>query len=276
MILAGQSSPVTEASDAASFGVFDVENGVFDVVALEKAGMNIGMLPQLAAEPQIGLYQGKIPVYAAIGDNQASFLGATGGKMNSMLVNVGTGSQFSAYTQQYMACPGLETRPFPGAGYLLVGASLCGGRAYALLESFFRCMVETATGTQVQSCYDAMDKLLTSAEKPCDLPVVMPLFQGTRQDASLQGSITALTTENFTPRHFVWAMLEGMAKELYDMYQMYLTSGGKTAALIGSGNGLRKNPHLKACFEELFGVPLKMSECNEEAATGAALYADMQ
>ena len=56
-------------------------------------------------------------------------MGATDGDIHTMLVNVGTGSQFSVYTKDYMTCPGLETRPFPG-GYLLVGASLCGGRAY--------------------------------------------------------------------------------------------------------------------------------------------------
>ncbi len=272
MHLAGLTTPVTEAGDAASFGLFDVENGCFDAAALEKAGIPADMLPKLAEQPCIGHYDGRIPVYVAIGDNQASFLGATGGNRNAILVNVGTGSQFSAYTSRYLSCPGLETRPFPGGGYLLVGASLCGGRAYALLEGFFRETVQAMTGTAPESCYDAMAALLDQG-RPEDVPDITPLFQGTRQNPELRGSITGLSTENLTPRHLTYAMLEGMAGELYELYRSYRNAGGEDAALIGSGNGLRKNRYLQNCFSQMFGQTLVMSECTEEAATGAALFA---
>lgn len=272
MLLAGLTVPVTDVGDAASFGLFDVEHGCFDRDALKKAGIPADMLPKVAEQPRIGLYEGTVPVYAAIGDNQASFLGATGGRRDAMLINVGTGSQFSVYTPDFMTCPGLETRPFPGGGYLLVGASLCGGRAYALLERFLRETVIAMTGSAPDSCYDAMAALL-DGRQPEDLPVVTPLFQGTRQDPSLRGSITGLSTENFTPRHLVFAMLEGMAGELHDMYLRYLRSGGRPVAMIGSGNGLRRNIHLQKCFTRLFGQQLILSDCTEEAATGAALFA---
>ena len=273
MVLAGQTTPVTEASDAASFGVFNVEQGCFDLAALEKAGIAPDLLPALAADPCIGTYLGKVPVYVAIGDNQASFLGSTGGDLNCMLANVGTGSQFSVYTPKYMSCSGLETRPFPGGGYLLVGASLCGGRAYALLEKFFRQTVEMATGTAPDSCYDGMAALLACSEKPADIPAVTPLFQGTRQDPSLRGHIDGLSTENLTPLHLIWGMMEGMAGELHDMYLLYRNAGGSDVSFIGSGNGLRKNKYLQKCFSDLFGQTLVMSDCNEEAATGAAQFA---
>lgn len=272
MLLAGRNTPVTEASDAASFGLFDVEKGCFDAAALEKAGIDPAMLPTLAPSPCIGHHRGTIPVYVPIGDNQASFLGATGGRRDTMLVNMGTGGQFSVYTERYLQCPGLETRPFPG-GYLLVGSSLCGGRAYALLEQFLRQTAEAMTGQRMESAYDAMNTLLGGTDCPEDLPTVTPLFQGTRQDPSLRGSITGLSADNFTPRHLIWGMLNGMAGELHDMYARYLAAGGSPAALIGSGNGLRRNIHLQNCFSRAFGQMLVMSECNEEAATGAALFA---
>lgn len=272
MLLAGLAAPVMDAGDAASFGLFDVEHGCFDRDALNKAGIPADMLPSMAEQPCIGLYKGRIPVCVAIGDNQASFLGATGGRRDAMLINVGTGSQFSVYTPRFLSCPGLETRPFPGGGYLLVGASLCGGRAYALLERFFRETAEAMVGTAPDNCYDAMAALLDS-RRPEDLPTVTPLFQGTRQDPSLRCSVTGLSTENFTPRHLAFAMLEGMARELYDMYLRYIRSGGQPVAMFGSGNGLRKNIHLRECFARLFGQQLIMSGCMEEAATGAALFA---
>lgn len=274
MLLSENTAPVTDASNAASFGVFQVEKGCFDEAALRNAGINPSMLPILTENACIGYYNKKIPVYVAIGDNQASFLGAVGGSLETMLVNVGTGSQFSVYTKDYMTCPGLETRPFPG-GYLLVGASLCGGRAYALLEKFFRDTASAVTGTAVDNCYDTMNSLLGEG-KPEDVPTLLPLFQGTRQDPSLRGSMTGLSTENFTPRHFLWATLEGMAGELHEMYLQYLKAGGKPVRLAGSGNGLRKNQFLKQCFEKKFAQPLTVPSCTEEAATGAALFAGVQ
>lgn len=213
MILAGRTVPVTDASDAASFGLFDVERGVFDQSALTQAGIDIEMLPEVVRDPFVGYFDGRTPVFAAIGDNQASFLGATGGNLDCTLVNIGTGSQISVYTREFMNCPGLETRPFPGGGYLLVGASLCGGRAYALLEQFIRDTVEAVMGMAPDNCYDAMTKMLDEAERPVNLPIVIPLFQGTRQDPAVRASILELSTENFTPRHLIWAMLDGMAKE---------------------------------------------------------------
>ena len=273
MVLANQNTPVTEPSNAASFGLFQVEKCCFDEIALVQAGIDKSILPALASKPCIGLYQGNIPVYVAIGDNQASFIGATGGNRNCMLVNVGTGSQFSVFSKDYMNCPGLETRPFPGGGYLLVGASLCGGRAYALMERFIRDVLESIAEVSTESCYDAMDKLLKSSKKPNNLPVTIPLFQGTRENPSLRGSITNLDPSNFTIRHLIWSLLDGMVDELYDMYLKYQSLGGKPVTLIGSGNGLRKNTHLQNGFAAKFGQPIFMSGCIEEAATGAALYA---
>ena len=272
MVLAGQAHPVTEASDAASMGVFDVESGCFDMDALAAAGIDTSFLPPLASTPGIGNYHG-IPVYAAIGDNQASFLGATAGDLQAMLVNIGTGGQFCVHTAAYLTCPGLETRPFPLGGYLITGASLCGGRAYALLERFWAQAVEMVSGSTAGSCYGAMERLLCSAPKPDDLPVITPLFQGTRSAPQLRGSITGLSTENFTPLHFTWAMLEGMAEELFGMYQDYLAAGGLPGCLVGSGNGLRKNKYLRQCVSEKFGMSVHLSDCEEEAATGAALFA---
>lgn len=274
MVLAGKKVPVTDASDGASLGVFRVDRGVFDREALANGGVAPHLLPQVSGAEPLGLYKGKIPVYPAIGDNQTSFLGATGGERDAMVVNVGTGSQFSVYTPVPLTCPGLELRPF-GNGFLLVGASLCGGRAYALLEQLFRQTVLEMTGTAPDSCYEAMERLLSQG-RPGEVPVLVPLFQGTRQNPLLRGRIGDLSTENFTPRHLVWAMLEGMTEELYGMYRQYLDGGGMAGKLVGSGNGIRKNPYLQQCMETRFGQPMHLSQCAEEAATGAALYAAMQ
>ena len=272
MVLSGRTVPVTDASDAASLGLYDLQSRRFDAKALERVGIGGEMLPDIPTEPCLGSGRLGIPVYNATGDNQASFLGAAKGRTDILLVNMGTGGQISVYSPEYLETDTLETRPFPDGGWLLVGASLCGGRSYALLETFFRETVKMVTGTEV-GAYEAMHRAMETTS-PGDIPVVSTLFQGTRKDPALRGSITGLTPDNFTPVHLIAGLMQGMARELHGMYEGYLSKGGKApSAMIGSGNGLRRNPHLCRIFEETFGFPLSLSLYQEEAACGAAIYA---
>lgn len=273
MKFSGRTRPLTEPTDAASLGLYDGPNGCFDPAALKKAGIDAALLPKLISDPCLGIGELRIPVYAGIGDNQASFLGATFGRTDVLLVNVGTGSQISVYSPAYIQTETLETRPFPDGGWLLVGASLCGGRSYALLENFFRETARMVTGQEI-SAYEGMTRILDESSPVTNYPETVTLFQGTRKDPNLRGSIAGLGTDNFTPLHFLYGVMHGMADELYGMYKGYLDLGGKSpAAMIGSGNGLRRNSHLCKIFEDTFGCPLILSENNEEAATGAAIYA---
>ena len=118
-----------------------------------------------------------------------------------------------------------------------------------------------------------MDAEAAKEEALLDPLTVLPLFSGTRKDPSLRASITGLSTENLTPRHLIVGTMEGMASELFKMYESYLAAGGKALPLYGSGNGLRKNAYLQKCFTRLFGVAPILCTDPEEAAKGAALYA---
>ena len=273
MKLSGGTVPVTDPTDAASLGLYHLQNRQFDETALKKAGIDAALLPEIISDSKLGVGPLGIPIYAAIGDNQASFLGATQRRTDVLLVNMGTGGQVSVYSNEYLETDTLETRPFPDGGWLLVGASLCGGRSYALLETFFRETVKLVTGQEC-SAYSAMEQALDTAGTMESFPKVCTLFQGTRQDPTQKGSIAELTAHNFTPVHLMLGVMYGMAEELYGMYRGYLLKGGKSpAAMIGSGNGLRRNKHLCRIFEETFSCPLILSENQEEAACGAAIYA---
>ncbi|MGM9589348.1 MAG: sedoheptulokinase [Faecousia sp.] len=273
MKLAGLSAPRMGPTNGASIGLFDLQNRSFSEEALERAGIEPRVLPEITESPFLGVGQLGIPVYAAIGDNQAAFLGAAGNRRDALLVNVGTGSQVAVYSPEFLQVPGLETRPFPDEGWLLVGASLCGGRSYALLEAFFRQTVKMVTGRD-ESLYAAMDRALAEAGHVENVPLAVTAFQGTRQNPDLRGSISGIGMDNFTPVHFIHSIMDGMARELYEMYCGYLEAGGTPPkGIIGSGNGLRKNPHLCRRFETVFGCALTLSPNEEEAACGAAIYA---
>lgn len=273
MRLAGLTRPLMDPSDAASLGVYDAPNSCFDEKALAAAGISPDILPEIAKSPCLGRGELGLPVYAGIGDNQASFLGATGGRTDMLLVNVGTGSQVSVYSPEYLCTDALETRPFPDGGWLLVGASLCGGRSYALLEEFFRKTAELA-GAKCDSFYPFMAAALDACPEPENVPKAVTTFQGTRRDPSLRGSISGIGADSFTPVHFMHAVMRGMAAELYSMFHSYLDAGGcAPERMVGSGNGLRQNPHLRRVFERAFSCELTLSPNTEEAACGAALYA---
>lgn len=273
MRFAGKTRPLLHPSDAASLGLFCLEKSSFDLCAAEKAGIDPTMLPAVQADSLIGTTAQGIPVALAIGDNQASFIGSVRDVQNSILINVGTGSQIVITADRPMDCCGIETRPFLEGRYLLVGSSLCGGRAYALLEQFFRRIMEMS-GSHCESCYPMMDRYL--AEYPPNGPplVVSTLFSGTREDPSVRGSISNIGVDNFRPEHLMTGVMAGMGRELYDMYEtMQSCLAGPPSYLIGSGNGLRKNIHLRKKMEELFGLPMYIPVHCEEAAYGAALFA---
>ena len=273
MKLSGRTSPAVDATNAASFGLYDVAQGCFDLGSLERAGIGTQMIPEQAKNPCLGVGPLGIPVFSAIGDNQASFLGSANGRKDIVLINMGTGGQVSVYSPVYLQTETLETRPFPGGGWLLVGASLCGGRSYAILEGFFRDTVKLMTG-QEPDIYSAMDQILRSQPCPEDIPAAVTTFQGTRKNPAQRASLHNLSASNFTPVHLIYSILEGMARELHDLYLGYQAQCGcPPKALIGSGNGLRKNPHLRKMFETVFGVPMSLSVNEEEAACGAAIYA---
>lgn len=76
MKLAGGTSPLVHVSDAASFGLFGLEENAFDLAAAGEAGLDPELFPRVAEEFAIVGEYGGIPVCTAIGDNQASFLGS--------------------------------------------------------------------------------------------------------------------------------------------------------------------------------------------------------
>lgn len=271
MKLTGLKEPLTDYSNAASLGLFDVEHLAFDNKALEKAGINISFLPRLVSLDLPCGKMGNIPVYPAIGDNQAAFMGSVQNINQSVHITVGTSSQISVYTEKYLKLPNLDTRPFPRGGYILVGAALCGGQAFALLKNFFQHVVEFVGLEKPDD--DTIYKAMTSVDYPADDTLnVTTLFDGTRQDPTKRGSITRISRSNFTPDNLTIGLMKGIAAELYDFYQTIPDSiKSDKMTLVGSGNGLKRNKLLCKVFEDTFGFELKLSDNDEEAAFGACL-----
>jgi sugar (pentulose or hexulose) kinase len=278
--------PATDPTCAASSGLFNVKAGVWDSDLIATLGLTPTLFPEVRPSGALlgtvtasmaeatGLPE-ELPVFVGIGDNQASFIGSVAYRDDSVLVNVGTGGQVSVYFDEFRNDPLLETRPFPGGGYLLAAAGLCGGRSYALLERFYRQVGEQLCGAAAgEPLYAVMNRLAASIPRGAGGLVCEPFFSGTRHQPELRASWTGVSTENFTPAHATRALLEGMARAFNTGYDAIgrLGGGGKKQ-LVGAGNGLRENQVLARCVADEFGMPLHFPLHREEAAYGAALVA---
>lgn len=270
MALTGRKTPLVHTSNAASFGFYDIASGSFRRELLEAEGVDCGILPEVTGSIAVlGAYRG-IPVTIAIGDNQASFLGSVRHANEEILINLGTGGQVSLLSDRILTGEDIETRPFIEGSYLAVGASLCGGRAYASLAGFFA-QCARAFGVENADPYAMMDGLLKTYDNPEKL-LVDTAFDGTRDHPQRRGSIQNLSTHNFDPASLTYGVLDGIAGELYQRYQTMLGGTASThSRMIGSGNGIRKNPHLQKIAAEKFAMALELSRCTEEAACGAAI-----
>ena len=276
----------TDPTNAGGSGLLNLADRQWDGQALDLLGIKRSWLPDICEAPTIagGLDRqyaaltglpGGLPVMVGIGDNQAAFLGSVADRVESVLVNVGTGGQVAMYSAAVLAAPLLETRPFPGSGNLLVHAGLCGGRSYAALEVFFREVgSQLLSDKQVSPCYSAMLESAEKVPKGSDGVTCSPFFTGTRSDPQLRASWSGLSPENLTPGHLTRALLEGMATAFAGSGQLISeTTGRVPTRVVGAGNGLRENRLLTSLVADAFGLPIVVAPYREEAGLGAALVA---
>ena len=274
MRLTGATEPVLGADMAASWGCFDLRRRAFNVDALRALGLDTGLLPRVENRwAVVGQTPGGAPVTLSLGDNQASVLGSVRGPEGAALINIGTGSQISMGVNRFMDCGGsVELRPCGPEGYICVGSGLCGGRAYAMLERFYR----EIAGTDAPQ-YDIMQARAEAFLNEYGLDAawrVRTTFSGTRDNPDQRGDIAGIGVENFRPGALTLGVIAGMLSELKEALERIEALTGRRAEwLVGSGNGLRRNPLARRVAEAVFGLRLRIPVHREEAAFGAALCA---
>ncbi len=285
MKLCCSSQVCIDPSEAASFGLYDVKNRVFLFKDIKKLWHSSDFLPRLVPfHHQVGTDQEDIPVFQSLGDNQASFYGAMQHQQNAnLLLNLGTSGQISFLLENLepprKSLQGMELRPYP-SGQLAVGATLSGGKSLDLLAEFFK-EVLAFFGHKVhkKEIYQIIYEQTCQWNKIEELPEhrlkVEPYFYGTREQPSIRGAILNIGAENFRVVPFLYGFIEAMVQELYTLWQASGLSGTDKiySHIVGSGNAIRRNPIVVQMIEKVFESRLIISDVPEEAACGAAWYA---
>ncbi len=278
--------PVTDPSNAGSAGIFDLaqlrwhEQLIKDLdlpgdllPSVHESGEVIGTLSEAMAR-ETDLPVG-LPICNAIGDNQASVLGAVADVDRTLLLNLGTGGQISWAVPEFIRVPEMETRYLPCNRYMLVGASLCGGGAFAWLNDVVTSWLRTFN-IQVdrEETYEKMVKLASMAPSGANGLNARTTFAGKRTDPNLRGAIENISLGNFTLDNVARAVLEGIVEELCAYYN---AAGDKAAGrhenVVASGNAVRKNTLLREIIGRRLNMPVLVPCHREEAAGGAALLA---
>ena len=274
----------TEATHAASWGIFNVQEGAWDAEVVDKLGITKDVLPEVhstaqslgtiqpALAQQLGLGN-TVQIFSPLGDNQASIIGAAGFAGDAAVLNLGTGGQISIPQKEYKFVETLETRPMPFGGFILVGASLCGGWAYTYLQKFIQATVKEFAGVEVsdEEIYKRMNAIAAETEEGASGITVDTRFSGTRLEPNLRGSISSIGVDNFTIANLTRGFVEGMIQELADMASTADIKG--FTRIIASGNAVRRNPVVPDVIESIFGLPCYISTNREAAALGAAYSA---
>lgn len=268
MKICGLKKPIIHSSVAASFGLFNLKKCQFMTEKLSLLNINEDFLPTVTSESIIiGKFR-DIPVSIPLGDNQASFLGSVKDK-DTLLINIGTGSQISSISDYCQVNNEIELRPLIEGKYLICASALCGGYAYSMLESFFRSYA-VSLGIDESSQYKIINQLAMEAyEKNEKGLIVDTSFLGKRGNPNKRGSIKMIDSQSFTPSNLALGFLKGMCNELYELYSLFPT---KHNYAVASGGAVKKNKLLKILLADTFGISVSNNTLNEEAATGVSLF----
>jgi xylulokinase len=282
--LTGERTFLTDHSNGSSTGFFNTQDRDWNYSLIEKLGLPEDIFPEVASTRALdggisrstaeatGLTAGT-PVTVGGGDQPLSMIGSgICEPSDGILLNIGTGSQVSR-VGEYAKEEGTIVFCFPEHGYSLLGAALSGGAA---LKWWRTASVEHAASLlEVDfpegNIYQRMDQWAAEISPGADGLTFIPYLSGTRVQPGLKASFTGLTRHH-SYAHFTRAILEGVVFELYYLYERLAPCPDDDTPIIAAGGGFSSRLWTQIAAD-IFGREIKATQCQEQAALGAALIA---
>lgn len=283
-LLTGRPRGITDPSDGASWGLFDLKNFCWQEEDFSKLGIPLHLLPEIVpsgslfgdltpeAAASFGL-PANIPIGVPLGDNQASMYAVLEDDSSDCCLTLGTGGQLSFVIPSFdialrFQSETFEIRPYTQGRYLGVAASLSGGLS-------MRWLVESLQGIFRELQLEPPDEMMLfqaldrCGKESLSSPLVIEShFLGERYDPNLRGNIKNIDLNNFTLGNLSAALVRSVFTNLASMIPKELLQSRKR--ILGTGNGLRRLSLARHYPEQVFGLPLELKEIPEETAVGAA------
>lgn len=280
---------LTDRSNAASLGLYDLQEDRWSPPLLSATEVPVVWLPRVAesgaviggvspaAAAATGLPVG-LPVCNALGDNQAAIVGSLPLGDEVVQINIGTGGQLARILSRFEHREGMETRYLPPGRYMLVGAGLAGGDAFAWVQRTISAWLRAFDVVLPDEVvYERLERLMRVSPEDAEGLECAPYFRGTRREPHRRGEFRGVSVGNFTPANVGRAVLNGIAAGMEMFYRLAGTAGPWPAErIIATGNAVRRNPLLIQRLANVLQLPVDVPVHREEAAYGAALLAGAQ
>lgn len=266
---------VTDATNAAVTGLYDVATDSWDADLLDRLRIPPGALPSVVDTFGVigdaSALDGAPPIAALVGDQQASLVGQGCIAPGQAKITFGTGAMLDVCVDE----PPPERTP---AGTFPIVAWREDGRPTFGIEA-----VALAAGASVEWLRDGLSLIETTEESAAvasevedsDGVVFVPSLSGTgtpEWDHGARGLLIGVT-RGTTRAHVVRAVLEGVAHRGADLVDAAEIATRRAIDVVRVDGGMSRNPVFVQALANATQRPIEISAEREATALGAGLLA---
>jgi len=270
---------VTDATNAALYGLEVPDGGSWDARALEVLGIAPSTLPTVV--DSIGVVghatalAGAPPIAGILGDQQASLLGQGCVRAGQAKITFGTGGMLDLCLEER---PTFATQG-TGGTFPIVTRGADGGRRWGLEA------IMLAAGSNVEWLRDDLGIIVDAADShavaaQCEtsegvayVPALLGLGSP-RWDYGARGALLGITRGSGRPQ-IVRAVLEGIAQRAADLVEAAETDSGLSIPTLRVDGGMTANPTFVQALADATGRPVEVSPEREATTMGAAFAAGL-
>ena len=137
-------------------------------------------------------------------------------------------------------------------------------------------MKDLGINNSLLSTDELYQRILDCADKKGSTSLkVIPTLWGERHTPDKRGQVNNLTSDNISLGDVSLALCQGLVENLQVMMSKEFLQSHGIQRIVGTGSALMKNPVLQKQVEQVFGLPLVLSD-SSEASVGAALAAILE
>ncbi len=267
----------SDYSDASATLAFDIKKCDWSEEIINKLDLPMELFPKCfgtsevagkvckKAAEETGLLEGTF-VIAGGGDQVMQGIGNGITKVGQASANIGTSGQLSFQADRAILNPDLSTNTFLGYKkdrWITMGAIMNAGLCYKWFNSMFE-----------KTDMEEMNKRISQVEPGSGGLVFLPYLNGERTphlDPDLSGMFMGINL-NSGREQMARAVMEGVSFALYQCMEVCGELGLHADSIVASGGGARSAPWLQM-QADIYNVPLKVADTEEQAGLGAAIAA---